>query len=191
MEIYRGDIFFINSYNNNYGSEQNSGRPAVIVSNNSCNTHSNVVEIVYLTTQDKKPLPTHVPVMCQVPSTALCEAVYSVSVDRLGDFYRSVSTSEMQAIDAALKVSLGLEDTDNSAEKQAMLAHIEYLEKQLKEAEAKTEEKHNEIQKLKTNALLNTTKQNDSISPVEFAVLQTERNTYKEMYEKLLHKVLE
>ena len=36
------------------------GRPAVIVSNDVCNEHSRVVEVVFLTTKEKPPLPTHV-----------------------------------------------------------------------------------------------------------------------------------
>ena len=39
------------SYN---GSEQHSDRPAVVVSNNKNNENSNVVEIVYMTTQPKQ-----------------------------------------------------------------------------------------------------------------------------------------
>ena len=36
------------------------GRPAVIISNDIGNNAGPVLEIVYLTTQEKKPLPTHV-----------------------------------------------------------------------------------------------------------------------------------
>lgn len=62
MEIYRGDIFFVKRNDNNRqkNSEQYDERPAIVVSNNKCNEFSPVVEVVYLTTQEKKPLPTHV-----------------------------------------------------------------------------------------------------------------------------------
>ena len=48
----RGDIFFITDgvY---IGSEQNAGRPGVIVSNNIGNKYSPNVEIVFLTTQKR------------------------------------------------------------------------------------------------------------------------------------------
>ncbi len=42
MEIYRGDIFYIKKIN------QDTGRPAVIVSNNDINENQNMVEVAYL-----------------------------------------------------------------------------------------------------------------------------------------------
>lgn len=87
-EIYRGDIFYImqGSY---VGSEQKSGRPGIIVSNDLANKHSPNVEVVFLTSQEKKALPTHVEVIARVPSTALCENIQTVSKERLSDFIRS------------------------------------------------------------------------------------------------------
>lgn len=62
-DIKRGEMFYISrggaSYN---GSEQHADRPAVVVSNNKNNENSNVVEVVYMTTQPKTDLPTHVTV---------------------------------------------------------------------------------------------------------------------------------
>ena len=78
-EIYRGDIYYIMPFYTVTGSEQRTGRPGVVVSNDINNRHSPNVEIVFLTSQEKKPLPTHVPVMCRVPSTALCENIQTVS----------------------------------------------------------------------------------------------------------------
>ena len=45
MSINRGDIFYVNP-SETVGSEQRSGRPAIIVSNPLCNEHSPVVEVV-------------------------------------------------------------------------------------------------------------------------------------------------
>lgn len=56
MGINRGDVFYVNR-SETIGSEQRSGRPAIIVSNPECNEHSPVVEVVYLTCQYKKPMP--------------------------------------------------------------------------------------------------------------------------------------
>ena len=108
LEVYRGDIFYIaaGSY---VGSEQKSGRPGIIVSNDTANKHSPNVEVVFLTSQEKKPLPTHVEVICKVPSTALCEHIQTVSKARLGDFVKSCTTSEMKKIDEAPVVSQGSE----------------------------------------------------------------------------------
>ena len=107
-EIYRGDIFYImqGSY---VGSEQKSGRPGIIVSNDLANKHSPNVEVVFLTSQEKKALPTHVEVIARVPSIALCENIQTVSKERLSDFIRSCTTSEMKAVDNALLCSFGIE----------------------------------------------------------------------------------
>ena len=61
--IKRGEMFYISRGGASYsGSEQHSDRPAVVVSNDKNNENSNVVEVVYMTTQPKTDLPTHVTV---------------------------------------------------------------------------------------------------------------------------------
>lgn len=56
----RGQIYYIESNHQEIGSEQRAGRPAVIVSNDKNNENSTTVEVVYMTTQPKNDLPTHV-----------------------------------------------------------------------------------------------------------------------------------
>ena len=108
MSYSRGDIYYVEKFSS-YGSEQQSGRPAVIVSNNKNNDNSATVEIVYLTTKIKPNLPTHVVVNgTGIPSTALCEQVHTVDMQRLMSYSGTCSKQEMQAIDIALLVSLGL-----------------------------------------------------------------------------------
>lgn len=108
-DIKRGDIFYIaNSKYYATDPENEAGRPAIIVSNDILNKSSSVVEVVYLTTRDKKPMSTHVGIICKIPSTALCETIYTVTKDRIGDFIKSCSAEEMTEIDKAIAVSLGL-----------------------------------------------------------------------------------
>ena len=107
--IRRGDIWYIGSLDDDNGSLQDSDRPAIIVSNNACNTYSSVVEVVYLTTRHKKRLPTHVIInSARVRSTALCEQIDSVTIDKLLNRYGQCTAAEMHQIDAALAVSVGL-----------------------------------------------------------------------------------
>ncbi len=108
LECYRGDIFYVANSGWCVGSEQRGGRPAIIVSNDMANKHSPNVSVVYLTSQEKKPLPTHVEVICKVPSTALCENIQTVSKDRLTDFVKSCTTTEMKKVDEALLHALAL-----------------------------------------------------------------------------------
>ena len=60
MSFKRGEIYYVESGFSTTVSEQRPGRPAVIVSNDKNNAHSTTVEVVYLTTQPKADLPTHV-----------------------------------------------------------------------------------------------------------------------------------
>ena len=57
--VHRGEIYHIHEIEVT-GHEQHSDRPAIVVSNDVGNEHSPVVEVVYLTTQKKNMLPTHV-----------------------------------------------------------------------------------------------------------------------------------
>lgn len=108
-EVKRGDIFYIaNSKYYATNPENEAGRPGIVVSCDELNEHSPSVEVVYLTTKDKKPIPTHVPILCKINSTALCETIYTVSKDRLGDYVRTCSDEEMAAIDKGMLCSLGI-----------------------------------------------------------------------------------
>lgn len=106
----RGDIFYIEAAGfQAIGSEQRPGRPGIIVSNEKCNENSEVVEVVYTTTQPKSSLPTHVRIgTTSRPSTALCEQVNSVSKQRIGNYIGHATEKEQRNIDIALLVSLDL-----------------------------------------------------------------------------------
>lgn len=109
--ISRGEVYYISSKNDTIGSEQRSGRPAVIVSNNANNSHSECVEVCYLTLQEKTPLPTHIKITQGIcfNSTVLCEQVTTISKERIGDYMCRLSDSTMEKIDEALIVSLGID----------------------------------------------------------------------------------
>ena len=117
--IKRGEMFYISRGGASYsGSEQHSDRPAVVVSNNKNNENSNVVEIVYMTTQPKTDLPTHVTVRSTGrPSTVLCEQVYSVSTERIGTYIGECTDKEMENIDIALMISLQLDGSMKTSKK--------------------------------------------------------------------------
>ena len=94
----RGDIFYI-SNSKCYATDPSNteGRPAIVVSSDKLNEHADVVEVVYLTTKEKRLMPTHAEVLCKIPSTALCETIYTVNKDRLGDFVRNGREESLQA----------------------------------------------------------------------------------------------
>jgi len=111
LSIHRGEIHYVKKSPSALavGSEMYAGRPAIVVSNEMNNRMSEVVEVVYLTSQPKVDLPTHVKVQSSGRSSfALCEQVHSVSKSRLNGKLGVCSKSEMRQIDEALCVSLAL-----------------------------------------------------------------------------------
>lgn len=204
MEIYRGDIFFVTGNGGKIeGSEQKQDRPAIIVSNDKNNEHSPVVEVVFLTSAAKtKWLPTHTEVLCQIPSTALCEQVVSISKTRLGDYIRSCTDEEMKRIDECLLISLGLKPATCNESDDSKVADLEMM---LKCSEKTSEERRlllEDSQKQLSDAIGHIEKQNCWIKqleselsaknndPAEVVALTTERNLYKQQYEMLLERLI-
>ena len=105
FEVYRGDVFYIRNVKDYFTGDNKPERPAIVVSNDTGNHFSQLIEVVFLTSKtDMKMLPTHVEIICKVPSIAKCEQIETVSKDRLVAFIRSCNASEMAAIDEALMI---------------------------------------------------------------------------------------
>lgn len=114
----RGDIYYVERvYNSEVGSEQHSGRPALIISNDILNESSDVVIVVYMTSKPKKNLPTHrIITTTGRASTVLCEQIYTVSKQRLKNYVGSLTDEELASIENALKCSLELTSTSSGVE---------------------------------------------------------------------------
>lgn len=54
--IKKGDIFYVAYAKDYINGDDDTGRPAIIVSSDSLNLHSEYVKVVYLTTKQKKPM---------------------------------------------------------------------------------------------------------------------------------------
>lgn len=112
----RGEVYYIMSYPT-HGNEQRSGRPAVIVSNDLNNKHSNTYEICFMTLQEKPNIPTHVTLdrgPC-INSTILCEQVSTVTSERVGSYMCTLSEDQMDLVDKAIMISLGLSSNSESS----------------------------------------------------------------------------
>ena len=119
MEVLRGQVYYVMPTEPTIGSEMRPGRPAIVVSADWINATSSVVEVVYLTTQDKKEMGTHVRIEATGrESTALCEQISTVAIERLGSYCGCLDRYEMDAVDKALSESLCLdgEDVEKSPE---------------------------------------------------------------------------
>lgn len=166
----RGEIYFIRSNYQEEGSEQRSNRPAVIVSNNKINKNSEVVEIVYMTTRPKTDLPTHVFIRSALsPSTLLCEQVCSVSKQRIGEMIGKLTKEEMQELDTALAISLGIDFGAAQVMREPTKEEQEKLLEELNATPAQLFIPEPDIQHIK---------------------LETERDLYKKFSEDLLEKLI-
>ncbi len=163
----RGEIYYVHlSAEDVVGSEQRAGRPAIIVSNDLNNEHSGTVEIVYMTTQHKPDLPTHVAINSTGrPSTALCEQIHTVSKQRIGNYAGTCTRQEMEIVNIALLVSLGLEMPSEEEQEQEQ------------DEEAPVVELTADVSELLKY-------------PTEMVKLETEKAVYKDMCELLLDKMI-
>lgn len=121
--VRRGDIYYINNDRGQIGSEMKKDRPAVVVSNDMNNRYSNEITVVFLTSKPKKNLETHVTVYSTGrESVAMCEGMTTLDKQRTGKFLGRMSRKEMDAIDKALGVAIGIdrkEEGDMMVDKRA------------------------------------------------------------------------
>lgn len=115
MEINKGDIVWVEN-NKVTGSEMAGTRPAIVVSNNKANQYSPVVTVVWLCSNERKPLPTHCTVKALKLSTAVCENVTTVSKERIGGYIRTATEDEVDAVDRCLRIHLDLVERRTKAE---------------------------------------------------------------------------
>lgn len=194
MEVNRGDVFYIYR-TNNYGVEHSAGRPAVIVSTDRHNHTSQLVEVVYLTTQrHDRDFPENVPCSAtNADAIILCNQISTVDKDRLSSYITTLTPSEMKAVELGLLHSLGLEkyipdypeddidveykepDTSEKADTSENVdTEVEYDEPETSEADADYEQLLKELESLRTTK----------------TILATERSVYKSLYENLLKKII-
>ena len=109
--VSRGDIYYA-SLSPVVGSEQGGLRPVVIVQNNVGNKHAPTTIVAPITSRlTKKPLPTHVFIEgcgLSAESVILLEQVRVIDKQRLKEKMGSLDGSEMNMVNQALSVSLGL-----------------------------------------------------------------------------------
>lgn len=177
MNMYRGDIFYME---NTDGSE----KPVIIITPDEIlEKNPDYVYTILMTTKEKDQAPTHVEVMCKVPSVALCERIYGTNVDRIGEYIRSCTKEEIQKVDEAIMLTLGIAGNNNAADQE----RIKQLEEQLaKEKETSDRilakfreeaERYNELEREKGYG-------NDK----EYIRAIAERDVYKSMYMDLLER---
>lgn len=176
-KIMRGEIYYIKNFPT-VGSEQRSGRPAVIVSNNENNTHSGTYEICYLTLKDKPNLPTHVYIdqgPC-INSTVLCEQITTVAEDKIGDYMCRIPDYLEEPLNKALAVSLGISTT------------IEFTSEDSKGIPVEMIDKFNSIKA--ENLLLSREIEASRKNMDDYKLIKSKADMYERMYNDLLDRLV-
>lgn len=110
-KVKRGQIYYINNDAGRIGSEIRKTRPAVIVSADFLNKYSGDLIAVFLTTQPKKEMETHVTIRSiKRESVALCEQPTTVSISRIQRYIGRVTEKEMQQIERALLCAMNIKE---------------------------------------------------------------------------------
>lgn len=104
----RGDVYWV-ALDPTLGSEIQKTRPAVIVSNNSCNVFGSRVVVLPLTSNVNSLYPGEALVTVKgKPSRALGDQIRSLDKSRLRSRIETLSQDEMAAIEEAVRITLGL-----------------------------------------------------------------------------------
>ena len=104
----RGDVYWV-AMDPTLGSEIQKTRPAVIVSNNSCNVFGARVVVLPLTSNVDSLYPGEALVTVKgKPSRALGDQIRSLDKSRLRSKIETLSQDELAAVEEAVRITLGL-----------------------------------------------------------------------------------
>ena len=111
--ILRGHMYYAD-LNPIIGSEQGGIRPVLVIQNDIGNQHSPTIIVAAITSKSatKAPLPTHHLLKneggLEQESIVLLEQIRTIDKRRLKDYVGALSLENMQGVDHALAVSVGL-----------------------------------------------------------------------------------
>ncbi len=112
MSVGRGEIWLAD-LNPTRGHEQAGRRPVAVISEDRLNNGPAGLVVVLPVTSTIRPIPSHVVVAppeggLQVPSAVICEAIRSISTDRLVERWGRLGLKSLARIEDVLRILLRL-----------------------------------------------------------------------------------
>lgn len=122
--LKRGDAYYIKDSIGAVGAEMRKTRPGIVISDQNQVEDSHVVTVVYLSHKEQTKNRAHVPMTHEgLRGWALCEHIYTVDIDRAGDYICTLTDEEMDAVLCGVDSVIG-GDPDRE-DLQAWLAEAE------------------------------------------------------------------
>lgn len=168
MEVYKGDIFYIEK------GKTGEKSPAVVVSATEVIEETGCAQVAWLTNKEENSSSTHAKVMCMTPSVAICEKLSFAYLDRFGEYIRTCTEKEIQDIDNAMLATFGIERQNDNADCE----EIRTLKKEL-------EEKQREIEEMKVSAREKETEEKEPDDQMEETDVQPIHERSRQMTRKV------
>ena len=97
--LKRGEVYYIEGAKGAAGAEMVKTRPGIVISDQNQVEDSHVVTVVYLSHKEQTKNRAHVPMTHEgLRGWALCEHIYTVDIDRAGDYICTLTDEELEAV---------------------------------------------------------------------------------------------